>query len=536
MQKNLECPTEPTRKTTSRHPCPRCGKRLVKDGRTAAGKQRWACKLQGDHKSYCYKTTTPESPAALRQSGKPEGPPPVFKRKLEPVKRYLVTAAQNATPLHDGFWKALQKATTHYEAELLVIPLRYRNPTSKWTAANESDEWWDPKTVPFLWNVRKSLNANLAILGDIKIQPTAVEPLTGLEGFSGAESCIVGHTKLSFRTVPTPGHKMAKIMTTTGACTVKNYSDSRAGKHGEFHHTLGAVIVEIQGGKFWLRHLNADKDGHFTDLDKQFRTTGVCKAAPAAALVLGDTHVDFTDPRVDGATFGAGGLLDTVKAEKIIWHDLLDAYSVNPHHRGNPFNAIAKLESGRDDVAAEVERAIDFVVARTRGATESYIVSSNHDDMLHRWILNHDWKTDAKNASFYLETALAIARATKMGKGGTEYPRPFKYWVDQGAHANVRCLGNDELIIQGILCSMHGDRGPNGARGSAKNLRRIGIKSVIGHSHSPMISEGCYQVGTSSRLRLEYNEGPSGWLNTHCVIHADGKRQLITIIEGKFRL
>ena len=74
---------------------------------------------------------------------------------------------------------------------------------------------------------------------------------------------------------------------------------------------------------------------------------------------------------------------------------------------------------------------------------------------------------------------------------------------------------------------MHGDRGPNGARGSAKNLRRIGIKSVIGHSHSPQISEGCYQVGTSSRLKLEYNEGPSGWLNTHCVIHADGKRQFV---------
>ena len=42
----------------------------------------------------------------------------------------------------------------------------------------------------------------------------------------------------------------------------------------------------------------------------------------------------------------AGGLLHTVGPEKLIWHDLLDAYSVNPHHRGNPFNAIAKLAVG----------------------------------------------------------------------------------------------------------------------------------------------------------------------------------------------
>ena len=50
---------------------------------------------------------------------------------------------------------------------------------------------------------------------------------------------------------------------------------------------------------------------------------------------------------------------------------------------------------------------------------------------------------------------------------------------------------------------MHGDKGPNGARGSIRNLRRIGIRSVIGHTHSPGIDEGCYQVGTSTRLRLE---------------------------------
>ena len=121
-----------TTKIASKHTCPRCGKTLCRDGKTPAGKQRWSCiTRQGRVAKHCYKTTTPESPAVLHQSGKPEGPPPVFKRKLEPVKRYLVTAAQNATPLHDGFWKALQIATTHYEAELLVIPLRYRNPTSR---------------------------------------------------------------------------------------------------------------------------------------------------------------------------------------------------------------------------------------------------------------------------------------------------------------------------------------------------------------------------------------------------------------------
>jgi hypothetical protein len=105
------------------------------------------------------------------------------------------------------------------------------------------------------------------------------------------------------------------------------------------------------------------------------------------------------------------------------------------------------------------------------------------------------------------------------------------------AHRKARFLERDESFqVVGIELGMHGDRGPNGARGSIRNLARIGVKSIIGHTHSPGINEGCYQVGTSTRLKLEYNSGPSGWLNTHCVIYANGKRSLITVINGEWRL
>ena len=106
-----------------------------------------------------------------------------------------------------------------------------------------------------------------------------------------------------------------------------------------------------------------------------------------------------------------------------------------------------------------------------KGDTQSYIVSSNHDDFLHRWILNHDWKSDAKNAAFYLETA------RPNHSGAAEYPRPFKYWVDAAGYKNITALTSGEsLNIAGIECGMHGDIGPQGARGSIKNLRRISFE------------------------------------------------------------
>jgi hypothetical protein len=67
-------------------------------------------------------------------------------------------------------------------------------------------------------------------------------------------------------------------------------------------------------------------------------------------------------------------------------------------------------------------------------------------------------------------------------------------------------------------------------------MRRIGVKSVIGHSHTPAIEEGCYQVGTSTKLSRGYTHGPSSWLNTHAIIYPNGKRTLINIIDGKWRL
>ena len=82
---------------------------------------------------------------------------------------------------------------------------------------------------------------------------------------------------------------------------------------------------------------------------------------------------------------------------------------------------------------------------------------------------------------------------------------------------------------------MHGHLGPNGARGSARNLSRIGTRSIIGHSHSPNIWQGVYQVGTSSKLRLHYTAGPSSWFHTHAVVHPNGRRQMIHIVEGHWR-
>ncbi len=517
---------------SKRTPCPKCGLPMIKDGKTPAGAVRWRCKPGGVH---CYTTTNPET---SDRSNKKKNKPLKFLRPIgKEHKRFLVTSAQNATPIHTEFWESLKVAARYLKAEIIVIPLRYKNPTSQWTASQDNAEWWDEEVEPYLFNARKKLCPNLVLLGDIKIQPTASQPLTGLEGFTGGESSIVGHSKLQLKVIPVPAGKTPKILTTTGSCTVKNYTDSKAGQMGKFHHSLAAALVETEGKQFRIRQIIADNDGSFIDVNKLYTPNGVKDAPPALGLVMGDTHARFIDPKVKKATFGPGGIVEAFNPEALIWHDTLDEYAQNHHHKGNVFISFAKHISGFGDVREEVKMTVALLDELT-GKRKGIVVSSNHDNFLSRYVQSSDWRQDPENAEFYLETALAMLRGTKMTAQGTEYPDPFMYWVSRlSKNPNVRCLKIDEsFTLAGIEVGMHGHQGPNGSRGSAKNLSRLGAKTIIGHSHTPTIQDGCYQVGTSTPLRMEYTHGPSSWLNCHCAVYSNGKRSLVFMIDGKWTL
>ena len=520
------------RRTSNRVRCPKCKRiALRKDGFTPSGAQRWTCQSKvGGERRHCYTTTNPDAPYR-KQNG--DAIPvaesnPQFRRALTGIKKFVITAAQNATPIHVDFFGALRTYCDFNDAELV-----YKNPTSRWTESQANDERWDPVLTPYLYNQRKKLNENLTLVADIKTIPTATKPLSGFESITGGSSGIFGHTKLQMTCIPTPQGRYPKLMMTTGACTVKNYTDSKAGKKGEFHHALAAVVVEIVGKKFFVRHINAMPDGSFIDLKTEYSANGAAPAAPALALVFGDTHRAFIDKTVEKVTFGAGGMVDTLNPENLVFHDLHDGYARNPHHRLDPFTEIAKRGVSMHLVQKEVEEDVKWLQKVCNGR-HGVIVPSNHDNFFARWIMDTDWRRDPDNAAFYLETARVMVDSVKMTENGSSRIDPFIYWVERlkGTTA-LTCLTRDQSFsLGGVELALHGDMGPNGTRGTRENLRRIGVKTIIGHSHTPGIEEGCYQAGTSTPLRLEYNAGPSSWLQAHVVLYSNGKRAILPIIDG----
>lgn len=477
------------------------------------------------------------------------------KTSVTGYKKYVITSAQNATPVHQKFLNSLINYSNINNARLLVIPYRYKNPTSIWTQNNKSDEWWAPQIKEFLLDEDIRLTESLMVIGKVKIQPTASEPLMGIDSYTHLCSAIFAHPKIQLKTVATPNKKLPKILTTTGSITEKNYTDSKAGWKGNFHHSMAAVVVEIEDdGSFHLRHIHADNiDGSFYDLNHFYAGNSVTNSN-ISALVTGDEHAIFADDKVKNATYlNKDSIVNVLKPKYIVRHDCNDFYSRNHHHNGRDFINFAKHHFSKNDVnnslarnnvERELQITADYIDQTTPPFCTNIIVKSNHDEAFDRWLREADPKSDPENAVFYYYMKYHQFKNVKMTDTGFSSIDPFEFWASNPeSETGLKCVDrtkflkrDEDFTINGIEVGFHGDRGPNGVRGNVKQFSKIGPKTVIGHSHSPAIYEGCYMVGVSAKLNLEYASGPSSWLHTHCIIYPNGSRTLVNIINGRWKL
>ena len=287
-------------KESTRPLCPKCNSPCARGGTSDYGVPRWRCSSDDCLWNGTQPINSPDSSAGLDRTAIES----LDSRLKNDVgrRRYVITAAQNATPIHAPFLANLLSYCKKNRAQLVVIPYRYKNPTSMWSADAESDDWWAPELTKYLYDRRINPTPKLTLLADIKTQPTAQRPLTGYETITGPRSAIVGHPKIEFTTVPAPQSRMAKIVCSTGAVTKTNYIPSKIGKIAEFHHAFGAVVVETNGKRFHIRQINALSDGSFCELDHEYKS-GTARKIEIEALVMGDSHIRFIDPRVVKATF-----------------------------------------------------------------------------------------------------------------------------------------------------------------------------------------------------------------------------------------
>ena len=213
------------------------------------------------------------------------------------------------------------------------------------------------------------------------------------------------------------------------------------------------------------------------------------------------------------------------KPENITLHDVFQGDSVNHHVKSK---TVTKAMIPDISILQESKILSDDLLEFQKTGAKIHIVKSNHDVWIDRYLEDGSYPFDFRN----LKEALILALAKLSGE---DTIKALCNLTAPGKLASVNFLKRDQdLIFHGVQYGCHGDFMHKGM--SYSQLERGYGKATAGHRHTPGILRGVSFVGTSTNLRESYATGPISWVNCHEILNADGSRQLINIIDGKYKL
>ena len=476
--------------------------------------------------------------------------------KLPPkgkINRYIITSAQNNTKVFTKVWDSLVSYSKHKDKRINTSMLmvatftynkaRFGNKAVKLgkspTALDLAPVWYDPIIKKYICDDQVELAPGLIFCGEMNILPTAVRPLQGLEVYSGRHSSIFPHVKMHMSSVASGKHEATKFIYTTGTITKRNYIAKKEGLKADFHHVYGGLIVEVNHqGDWFVRQLIATNKGVICDMDLKINGNKITKGNRVKSITWGDIHEATLDPEVSELAWGKGGMIDVLRPEYQMMHDVMDFRARNGHTmlKNLIHDRFKAWIEGHDSVKKEVQGVASFLKRTSRDWCQTVVVDSNHDGFFKQWLRIGDYKNDPVNAIYFLEAQLEVYKSIR---DKPKDPYNLLRWAIErefNESHSIRFLNEDEsFVLLDIEHGMHGHLGANGARGSAYGMARMGRKANRGHEHSASILEGVYTSGLSGDNDQGYNKGPSSWSPSHIVTYGTGKRAIYTMWNGGWR-
>ena len=470
----------------------------------------------------------------------------------------IFTCAQNGAKPHEHFLAGLETLANQYHTDIEIGVTNGKKTTSRRGKDSDEAEVLDPilreKTVVLFEEDKTNkgkvkVNSNLYVR-NFPVKAQQMIPLTSYDRFVKVDkSAIMFSPKMMLQCQANLGD-IPKILHSTGAVTRPNYKNNSWGVKATLDHTLGALLVEVENDNiFHLRQIVPNGQGVFYDLGVRYDGQKSPVRERVEALIPGDWHTGSTEPSVRDATYR---LMRELDPRKLVVQDLCDSKSISHHNEKDIIYKALLAVLEKNDLHKEILACrFELETFLKKGGEDMQILipRGNHDDHITRYLQEGRFKDDPVNYFF----ALALSREEQEGRycleEGMNYllkraetnPSDFRKSAVEYAKTlkrleNVRFLGKSESCkIHGVEVGCHGDLGANGTRGSITSVSKTLGNCFVGHSHTPGIFRDAWQVGTSTYLRLGYNEGPSSWLNTAGIIHPNGKKQLINFINGKYK-
>ena len=449
-------------------------------------------------------------------------------------RKFVITSAQACATPNTNLLKSFDHYCNQNDARLIVLPMIGQS------ASEDIDQLHRVFLDYELENGTRKLNNNVSIT-QFNVRPYQIDPITGLNRFAqNGTTMIFASPKQRMKPIPHSNHKSPKYLVTTGACTLPNYASGmdvsaerrRLGNIALRDHVFGALIVEVENDKFFhMRHVRSNRSGKFIDLGKQYDKQGNVSSSVLEAMVCGDWHVGFTDPKIVNGTYD---MIKQLKPKRIILHDFFNGASVSHHGAQKPYseNMLQVIDRGLGSLDHELKLCYDQLIELSKlSDAEIFLVSSNHHAFLTRYLDEGRFLKDLTNVRTSVKLLDYMLER--------DYNDPIEAGIRMQGNLplNVQFLKLDEdLRIKGYQLACHGDRGASGARGSIKSAENSFGKSISGHVHSAQILRDTYIVGTMLPNNMYYTRGfASSWTNTHGLLWDDGSVQLTSFHDGKWR-
>jgi hypothetical protein len=465
-----------------------------------------------------------------QQKNEPEYLKLARNRVLSDKKIHFFTGSQNATPIFEAGFKSMLTLAKVYDAEVHVIPYRIKNPTSVFTDIEH--DHWPTEVIKYLDDTRHKLAENLLVCSDIKIQPTHHAPLSGLQAYTDGNTAVVAHPRFQMRSSAVLQGQHKQRLWTTGSISLKNYTDSFAGKKGESFHCMGFLVVEIDGDgtgdNFHIRQVSICEDGSLQDLwycvdGEEVRTDGKVIVAR-----FGDIH---TGKHVQEKIDASIELCNILEPQFVVLDDVLDGSSgyLCHHEKNDKVAAFHKIKAGKFSIQKEVEEVVELVkyISDEVPMAQTVVLRSNHDIWLDKLVRSTDWRDDPYNADFFTNClGILLNKPDIIGL--------LPYFLTEALGDRVICLGLDDSFSPDGSQHLHGHEGRNGSRGSLMQFSTYSSKVTSNHDHTPGRLDGAMSAGSSCLLRMGYNTGASGHGHGDVFSYLNEKRANI-IYNSKFK-
>lgn len=448
-------------------------------------------------------------------------------------ERFVVTTAVAGCRVNMKFYKALKSYCKKNDALLLIIPVK--DPAASVSSSNswELDPIFAENNDLIVFG-DLALNQNIYVSG-IKMSAKQIDPTTGIDRLARSCSFIFGSPKWRLRVLPNAKNRHPHILMSTGAITIPNYDSEkymsqRTGYLADFDHKMSALIVETcEKGLFHIRHLIAEPaSGSFVDLSDYYHADGTVTRMDAELFNQGDLHAGEHDPTAMQAW---KEICEVVKPRVTIQHDVFNGKSISPHEEKQAITRAKLFEKGMLSLEDELKLTAKVLSEIIEWSSEGVVmVKANHDDWIIRYLQSGRYLKEPHN--FFMATELV--EAVRRGEDPVAYGI-CKYLTSEQKKKVLFLERDQEYNIHGIENGVHGDKGPNGSRGTIANLEKVYGAGNFGHSHTPAILRDAWQHGCTQILDPDFVSGGSSWMHSSIIQYPNGSRQMIHSVRGKWR-